>query len=140
MYTVPSIAQRKRTSKDTKQETRNKTVEHNRGLSSASLRNIKYCFAKHCFGNQTVFDSKNMFQSEHVRNSHMTHGCVHGFIHEVSLINVSTMICLPCALSRRFRTTINFTRLYHITYNLKKNNLSKKVSQKLGAESNIPLL
>ena len=38
---IPSIAQRKRTSKDTKQETQNKTVEHNRGLSSASLRSIK---------------------------------------------------------------------------------------------------
>ena len=27
----------------------------------------KHCFAKRCFGNQTVFDSRNMFSSEHVR-------------------------------------------------------------------------
>ena len=86
-----------------KHETQNKTVQHNRGLSSASLQNKKHCFAKR-FANQPVLDSRNMFSAEHAQNSQSTiylksHGCVHGFQHEVSLINVSTMFCLPCALS-----------------------------------------
>ena len=64
-------------------------------LSSASLRNKKHC---------AVLDSRNMFSAEHVHNSQSTiylksHGCVHGFQLEVSLINVSTMFCLLCALS-----------------------------------------
>ena len=29
-----------------------------------------------------------------------SHGCVHGFQNEVSLINFSTMFCKPCSLSR----------------------------------------
>ena len=46
-----------------------------------------------------------MFSAEHVWNSQSTiylksHGWVHGFQHEVLLINFSTMFCLTCALSR----------------------------------------
>ena len=42
--------------------------ETKRFSTSASLLNKKHCFAKCCFGNQTVFDSRNMFPLEHVRN------------------------------------------------------------------------
>ena len=95
-----------------RQKTRNKKHEtkrfstYIRGLSSASLQNKKKCFAKRCFANQTVLDSINMFSAEHVRNSQSTiyaksHGCVHGFQHEVSLINVSTMFWLTvCAIRK----------------------------------------
>ena len=84
-----------------KHETRNKTVYR---LRHCETKN-KHCFAKRCFRNQAVFDSRIMFSSEHVRKSQSTiylksHGCVHGFQQEVSLIYVSTMFCLPCALSR----------------------------------------
>ena len=48
---------------------------------------------------------ENQVLAEHVRKSQSTiylksHGCVHGFQNEVSLINFSTMFCKPCSLSR----------------------------------------
>ena len=48
---------------------------------------------------------ENQVLAEHVRKSQSTiylksHGCVHGFQKEVSLINFSTMFCKPCSLSR----------------------------------------
>ena len=92
-----------------RQKTQNKKHETKQFSLSAVYRlchceTKEHCFAKR-FGNQTVFDSRNMFSSEHVRNSQSTiyiksHGRVHGRIHEVSLINASTMFCLPCALAR----------------------------------------
>ena len=87
-YLKPSANERK---KNTKQ----KGLAHPRFIVCVT-QNQKKCFAKLlyiCFGNQTVFDSRNIFSSEYVRNNQSTiylksHDCVHGFQHEKSLINV----------------------------------------------------
>ena len=46
----------------------------------------KHCFAKCCFVNQTVLDSRHMFSAEHVRNSQSTvYLKSHGFVHDFQL-------------------------------------------------------
>ena len=55
----------------------------------------KHCFAKRYFGNQTVFDSKNMFSSEHVRNKDQ---CLCFSLSTRGIADLSVMFCLLCAL------------------------------------------
>ena len=79
-------AKHKRTTKNTKQETKRFSTTAVYRLRHSKTK--KHCFAKHCFQDQTVFDLRRMFSLEHVRNSQSTiylrsHGCVHGFQHEV---------------------------------------------------------
>ena len=80
-----------------KQETRNKKqngLAHTRFIVCVTPKQKK---------NIAWFE--NQVLAEHVRKSQSTiylksHGCVHGFQNEVSLINFSTMFCKPCSLSR----------------------------------------
>ena len=79
--------------KNTKQETKR--------FSTSTVYRLRHSETQ----KKTVLDSRIMFSAEHLWNSQSTiylksHGWVHGFQHEVLLINFSTMFCLTCALSR----------------------------------------
>ena len=88
-----------RAATDESQKTRNKKQETKRFSTFAVYR------LRHSETKKNIAWFENQVLAEHVRKSQSTiylksHGCVHGFQNEVSLINFSTMFCKPCSLSR----------------------------------------
>ena len=88
-----------RAATDESQKTRSKKQETKRFSTFAVYR------LRHSETKKNIAWFENQVLAEHVRKSQSTiylqsHGCVHGFQNEVSLINFSTMFCKPCSLSR----------------------------------------
>ena len=69
-------------------------------LRHSETKNIVSRNVQVVLGIKTVFDSRNMFSSEHAYVPNKDQCLCFSLSTKTSLINVSTMFCLPCALSR----------------------------------------
>ena len=93
------------------QKTRNKKHETIR-FSTTAIYRLRHSKTKNIVSRNVVSGIKQCLIREICFHRNMckiysqstiyfkSHGCVHDFQHEVSLTIVSTMLCLPCALSR----------------------------------------